>query len=267
MASEKGKYLSIGELSKISGVNIKSLRYYERIGVLIPAYVNQDTGYRYYTFSQFGIVEAIQFCVELGIPLKEFNDYIDENQNILYSKLLKHASEVAAAKIRAIQDGLEFVGKLKETIERTKAHSGRQNRYSREIQSMLIYRYPIENPDTIADIPYIEVSNAIQELFRQGIQPAYEYGLLYEYEKNGKVKRNIYIEIANPPDIGNPNIIELPTGEYYCRQAQDSQIEQAQEHFAELFKKGNVRYVIETYPLSEKHQIDQDWSEIRTLMQ
>ena len=41
-------YLSIGAVSKRKGVSIKSLRYYDRIGVLRPAYINKDTNYRYY---------------------------------------------------------------------------------------------------------------------------------------------------------------------------------------------------------------------------
>ena len=39
--------ISIGDLSKLTGVNIKSLRYYEKIGVLLPAYVDPDSRYRY----------------------------------------------------------------------------------------------------------------------------------------------------------------------------------------------------------------------------
>lgn len=39
------KYLSIGEMAKLSGVHIKSLRYYDRIGVLKPAYVDPKTNH------------------------------------------------------------------------------------------------------------------------------------------------------------------------------------------------------------------------------
>ena len=41
------KYFTIGEISKMKGVGIKSLRYYDKVGVLKPAYINQETGYRY----------------------------------------------------------------------------------------------------------------------------------------------------------------------------------------------------------------------------
>ena len=36
--------LSIGEVANLKGVSVKALRYYERVGVLRPAYVNPETG-------------------------------------------------------------------------------------------------------------------------------------------------------------------------------------------------------------------------------
>lgn len=62
----KTRYFSIGKLSKLSGVHIQSLRYYQQLGILQPARIDPDTQYRYYTFAQLRIVEAIQYCVELS---------------------------------------------------------------------------------------------------------------------------------------------------------------------------------------------------------
>ena len=44
------KLLTIGLFSKITNISIKSLRYYERIGIFSPAYIDEKTGYRYYSF-------------------------------------------------------------------------------------------------------------------------------------------------------------------------------------------------------------------------
>ncbi|MDY4307523.1 MULTISPECIES: MerR family DNA-binding transcriptional regulator [Enterococcus] len=53
---KRSELLSIGELAKITGVNIKSLRYYEQVGVLLPVYINPDSGYRYYSLAQVSAV-------------------------------------------------------------------------------------------------------------------------------------------------------------------------------------------------------------------
>lgn len=60
--------LSIGEVAKIRNVNVQSLRYYEKLGILIPAYINPETGYRYYSLEQIMILDTIILCVDLGIP-------------------------------------------------------------------------------------------------------------------------------------------------------------------------------------------------------
>ena len=41
----------IGDFSKMSKTTIKALRYYEREGLLKPAFIDQDTSYRYYESS------------------------------------------------------------------------------------------------------------------------------------------------------------------------------------------------------------------------
>ena len=87
---DKTKLLPIGAFAKLSGTNIKSLRYYDEIGVLPPAYVNPDTGYRYYALSQIHVVDAIQLCLELDIPLKQFPGFLDaQHKQIHYAKLLE----------------------------------------------------------------------------------------------------------------------------------------------------------------------------------
>ena len=42
----------IGEFSELSKTTIKTLRYYEKEGLLIPAFVESQTGYRFYETSQ-----------------------------------------------------------------------------------------------------------------------------------------------------------------------------------------------------------------------
>ena len=39
------KHLSIGQVAQIKGVHVKSLRYYDKIGILKPAYTDPNTGF------------------------------------------------------------------------------------------------------------------------------------------------------------------------------------------------------------------------------
>lgn len=99
----RNELLSIGEVAHLKGVGIKALRYYERIGILRPAYVNPETGYRYYAPRQMNELDAIISCVQLGVPLKELTDYVSDSGVMDMSALLERAHGLAVEKLRATQ--------------------------------------------------------------------------------------------------------------------------------------------------------------------
>ena len=47
--SEDKSYYSIGKVSALCNVPIKTLRYYDTIGLLVPDYRKDESNYRYYT--------------------------------------------------------------------------------------------------------------------------------------------------------------------------------------------------------------------------
>lgn len=81
------KYFTISEFAKLRNININSLRYYEKIGVLKPHYVDKKTGYRYYSPEQIFILDVILLYINFGMPLKELAAYIN-NDNIIDNKEL-----------------------------------------------------------------------------------------------------------------------------------------------------------------------------------
>jgi MerR family mercuric resistance operon transcriptional regulator len=64
------KTLSRGMLSKKTGVNGETIRYYEKIG-LLPEPARSSSGYRIYPDSQLNRLSFIRRCRELGFALKE----------------------------------------------------------------------------------------------------------------------------------------------------------------------------------------------------
>lgn len=62
---------SISEMAKLSGVSVRTLHYYDEIGLLKPSEVVLDTGYRYYDELAMERLQQILFYRELDFPLKE----------------------------------------------------------------------------------------------------------------------------------------------------------------------------------------------------
>ncbi len=61
----------IGEFSKIGKVTIKTLRYYDEIGLLKPDFIDEWTGYRMYTTKQLLQLHQIQSLRQIGLPISE----------------------------------------------------------------------------------------------------------------------------------------------------------------------------------------------------
>lgn len=105
------KYLSIGKVAKLKNVSIKSLRYYDEIGIFCPSYINPSTNYRYYTESQLPILDAVNLCVEIGIPLKQLHYYVTDN-SLDFQRLLGDGQTLANTKISSMK---KAIAKLKKT--------------------------------------------------------------------------------------------------------------------------------------------------------
>ena len=71
----------IGEVSKLFHISVSSLRHYENIGLLTPAYISPESGYRYYGTEQFEILNTIRYLRVLDMPLSEIEDFL-KNKDI-----------------------------------------------------------------------------------------------------------------------------------------------------------------------------------------
>ena len=143
---EKKALLSIGDFSKITGVGIKALRYYDEAGILTPAFVDPDSGYRYYSFHQKALVDAIQFCVELGIPLKQFPDYTNADEPaswISYADLVGKGEEIVREKMKTLQERLDLLKEMRKEIHRAEesCQRNRPEKYSLPARDCWIVPY------------------------------------------------------------------------------------------------------------------------------
>ncbi len=93
----------IGKFSKLAKVSIKTLRYYDKIGLLKPAMIDSVTQYRYYAEEQLESIRLISMYKSAGLSneliLKLINKSGDERALLKYQKqiLIERAEEVKKA--------------------------------------------------------------------------------------------------------------------------------------------------------------------------
>jgi DNA-binding transcriptional MerR regulator len=69
---------TIGDFSRLARVSCRLLRYYDEIGLLRPATVDNATGYRYYSAGQLPRLNRILVLKELGFSLEDIGRFTDD---------------------------------------------------------------------------------------------------------------------------------------------------------------------------------------------
>lgn len=67
----------IGELAEMSGVTVRTLRWYDRLGLLKPCRVGEN-GYRYYSSAEADRLQQILLYRALGVELKQIGAILDD---------------------------------------------------------------------------------------------------------------------------------------------------------------------------------------------
>lgn len=70
--------LSIGEMAKLRGVTVDTLRHYDKIGLLKPFHIDPETGYRYYSISQYEVLGTIKELRSIGFSLEEIKEFLTD---------------------------------------------------------------------------------------------------------------------------------------------------------------------------------------------
>ncbi|TMR97382.1 MerR family transcriptional regulator [Nonomuraea basaltis] len=77
----------IGQLARMAGVSERTLRHYDKIGLLVPATVDSATGYRWYGVAELSRLERIRGLQRLGLPLRQIADLLDAPETQLRQAL------------------------------------------------------------------------------------------------------------------------------------------------------------------------------------
>lgn len=109
------EYLTIGEIGKLTKTNPKSIRYYEQIGILEPARIDPETGYRYYRPDQIHHLFAIKTCIHFGIPLRDFPKYYVDG-TLYAQRYLQDASANLRDRIHEMLRSISFLESMQASI-------------------------------------------------------------------------------------------------------------------------------------------------------
>lgn len=116
------KYFTIGNISKLFQIPIKTLRYYDEIDLLKPAFIDTATHYRYYSIDQFVVIDIIKNSALMGMTLKEIKHMIQSPSSIEdITSILENQIDLFDSKIAELLRLKNSMEKLKDSIAQSMA--------------------------------------------------------------------------------------------------------------------------------------------------
>ncbi|HET7568690.1 MAG TPA: MerR family transcriptional regulator, partial [Gaiellaceae bacterium] len=118
--------LPIGRFSRLTGLTVKALRHYDEVGLLRPAAVDPDSGYRLYSSEQTARAEAIRRLRRLELPLDDVAVLLESGDpQLLRRVLLDHQRRTASrrAELSVVLQNLQPLLDGRETVMGTPAEA------------------------------------------------------------------------------------------------------------------------------------------------
>ena len=101
---DKTNLFSIGNIAKLFSLSVGSLRHYENLGILKPEYIDEKTGYRYYSTNQFECLNTIRYLRLLDMPLEQIGDFLNNRDISKMQEMLHQQKEYVVEKQKELRN-------------------------------------------------------------------------------------------------------------------------------------------------------------------
>lgn len=164
--------LRIGEAARLFNLSVGTLRHYEQMGLLEPAYVDPASGYRYYGARQLSTLNTISHLRVLDLPLAQIREFVTTRDVDLMQRQLAQQQELIERKRRELE------------------------RVSRKIDDRLVLlRDALDAElDTIYEVNAPELRCAV---LRERVNPTDAYALEWQIRQLQKGQHETFVFLGN----------------------------------------------------------------------
>lgn len=205
---------SIGEVSKIKKITVKALRYYHKVGILIPKYIDDNTGYRYYSIDQFIYIDIIKGCRALGTSVVELQEIFKDCETEKLLTFLHVKREEAEENITKMKEIIANIDSLNNSVEYSKVLIKDGEIRIKHFDDRYIVVAPCKEVGGLKElIPYSELEKTIKN---KNLSISIERGIGYDFNSEGEVEPfYVFNEIIKDENTKIDKHIDLlPEGDY-----------------------------------------------------
>jgi DNA-binding transcriptional MerR regulator len=116
-----GKLLKIGDFAKLAGTNLRTLRYYEELGLLAPA-ARSSGGFRYYRAEDTNRLDLVHSLQALGLELGEIKKLMDTRaEGLTHGQMLARVHAALDEQGRLLDERIQLLALQKEKLAAARA--------------------------------------------------------------------------------------------------------------------------------------------------
>ncbi|TQR42866.1 MerR family transcriptional regulator [Paenibacillus popilliae] len=95
--------LSIGRMAELNHTSVQTLRYYDKLGLLKPEFIEESTGYRYYAIKQCARLDMINYMKYLGMSLDSIKAWLDHEEVESIPAMLRKQAALIEQKMNELE--------------------------------------------------------------------------------------------------------------------------------------------------------------------
>lgn len=211
------KVFSIGQIAKLKGTTVKTLRYYDQINLLKPSNIDDKTKYRYYTYEQLFDLEFILMLKNSGVSLKDISTALQNDDWLGVITLCESQIVDAQVKLTQAQEALFKFQTLHERICQDQINIANKGVYIRNFpERSIISADCIYPPDH--DIAYEVFTELYKKIRDDNLSSFYATGYVVELgtEDLSIHYKNAFVEAYSYKLSPPVTLKSLPAGTYFC---------------------------------------------------
>lgn len=211
--TDTSSLISIGRFSALTRISVRMLRHYDAHGVLVPAHVDTETGYRSYAPTQVGDAMLVRQLRDVGFGVPAIGALLAARGSATYARAIEQQRAVLVDERRAAQHRLDLIDRMRAAHQKELTMS--------TSESITIDEHPFEARHVVAlrgTIPtYAEEQllwdRFFPELGKQRIAPSGVCGSIDlddEYQEQD-VDKEVFFEVGADAVAAEPLVIrDLP---------------------------------------------------------
>lgn len=213
------KLYSIGEVSSLLGISSQTLRFYSNSGLIQPRHIDPQSGYRFYSYDQFHIIDRIKYLQSLGFSLTEIKDALQSGNVEDLLPFLESRREQALEEMenaRKIADSLRWYIDYYKYLDKNSFPSVP---FKRSMPRRYLLAADCLPGEELFGPAGYRLSSIRSEKRFCSLNYLRQHGYILDFDRlmSGEIQpKSYFVYLRDKPEIESVEIREIPPGEYLC---------------------------------------------------